>query len=1126
MSKTIVSLQVIRPGSAPDVDSDFNTKAREQVINHVKDVYGVGNVAAIGTFNTLAAKGAFKTMCTIYEVPFAQANKLSDLIPKPAEGMEVTMADIFDPSTEAYGAAADFRSAVAGNEWKKIIEGAKAIESRNKSVGVHPCGIIISSQALIDTVPLQVRQEDGLIISQWTYPELESLGLIKMDFLGLDTVDLIQHTIENIMQSGKNAPNMLELIHGPMDDAKTFAMLSRGDTIGLFQLASPGVQDLLKRMKPTSINDIIATTALFRPGPMGMNSHIKYADRKAGREEVDYVHPEFKGSPLEDILGPTFGLCVPKGTPILNSETGVYLPIEDLRPGMKTAAYNEETHELEEKTIERVVATGKKRILELRTTEGRTLRLSETHPVLTPHGYEPLGSLRPGAKLAVTPFGSALEPRKENWDKAITKEVAYQLGKEGKEISLQVGNEILRAFLVGYSENHATPESFPKRLFKSVFLRLCVPYEETESELILREESQKTSSWLTAVAITPVGEEECYDIEVEGLHNFLVDGFVVHNCVYQEQIIRIANRIAGMSLQEGDALRKAMGKKIMAKMLSMKPKFIEGGKGNGYSEEAMNMLWDTVEEFARYGFNLAHSVAYGITAYETAYLKAHYPVEFMAALISQNVGNKEKVLAFLQEAQKMGLKIGPVDVNQSQKQVAPALDPKSPYNIIYGFAGVDGVSQDTADIIIKEREENGHFKSVQDMIDRCFPLGVSNRKIYENLAKAGGFDSFGVSRRAVVENLNGLLSAAKTKDSKGSSLFDLFGEGEVTSAASIDLTGMEEYPHVKKLQMEADVVGLYLTSHPMANMGPGLSKARTSTIADLFKLQQRTTVTITAAVTEITKKILRRGGKSVVLTMDDGTGFIKAKLSREIVKSIDKKTAQERLRKLYEQGATEVPSEMETLIRDTTLVPMKDVEKNNVYTMTLVFRPERGQSPYGAMIQSISPLALADDGSLPIRMRLVYDENNEKKAQLLAKKLPKAIAERNPGKYPIFLSLISKKELRQEEGDAAYLAALDSMVEAGDEAEEELETRSSSKLWEDKGHKKAKSKNDEKKTVRSWPPKFKPEKTTLEISYDSLPYEDTGYRAAKTKKTELDIEKYLGVENYDFGVFLNELLEA
>jgi len=918
-TKKIVSLQVVKPGSNPDVDSDFNTKIREKVVNHIKDIYGVNNVASIGTFQTLAAKGSFKSLCTIYEVPFSQANKVSELIPQivkdeddPDSEDEGMLSDLYDPRSSSYSAGADFRSATSGEEWKKIIAGALAMEGRNKTTGVHPCGLVISSKPLEGVVPLNVRQNDGLVVSQWTYPQLESLGLIKMDLLGLDTVDLIQHAIENIVAAGKTPPNMVDVIHGPMDDKKVYDMLGRGESIGIFQMASDGVRDLLKRMKPTTVDDLIATTALFRPGPMAMQSHIRYADRKNGREEMSYpVHPDFKGTELETILGKTY---------------------------------------------------------------------------------------------------------------------------------------------------------------------------------------------------------------------FLV--------VYQEQILQIANRIAGMTLQEGDDLRKAMGKKIIPKMMAIKPKFVSGGEANGYSTEAMEQLWDTCAEFAKYGFNKAHSVAYGITAYQAAFLKANYPVEFMAALLAQNVGVKNKILMFLQEAQRMGLSVGSVNVNTSEVRVSPDYSRKSGYDIVYGFSGVNGVSTEISEIIIQERQRNGLFKSVQDMIDRCAPLGVSNRRIYENIAKAGGFDDFGVSRKAVVENLNGLLGVAKTKEAKGASLFDLFGENSAMESSSVDLKNQPEYPHVEKLKYEAEIIGLYLTSHPLANVGPGLSKARSTTISNLRKSSQRTTATITAAVTDVTKKIQKRtGSKSIIVTLDDGTGLISANVSKELVKGIDKQIARDRLKKLYVEGESEVPEDMEILATNSEYIARKDIEKNSVYVMSVTYQPPRGESSYGARINSIEELELSEDGSLPIRMRFVHDDETETKMSSLARKLPRSIAERNPGDYPIFVAEVSRKNRVETESDAVYKAAAEEIRHGVSTQKESQVSNGNENLWGGKST--TKKKNVSKNEGRVWPPKTPNENSATRSGrvldewgfMRGLEYVDTGLRAAKTKRTELDIEKYLGVENYDFGWFDETILE-
>ncbi|NMA68950.1 MAG: DNA polymerase III subunit alpha, partial [Desulfitobacterium sp.] len=201
IQKKIAKIEVIKAGSNPDIDSDFNTICRDSVIEMITEKYGKENTANIITFNTLAAKGAFKAMCTIYEVPFAQANKITSLIPPDVEGEPCTIEDIYNPNSDRYSEAADFRTATSDDFWKPIIAGAKEISGRNKSVGVHPCGMVISSKKLAEVIPLHVRQKDGRVITQLSYKDLEELGLIKMDILGLDTVDLIQKTIEYIQKS-------------------------------------------------------------------------------------------------------------------------------------------------------------------------------------------------------------------------------------------------------------------------------------------------------------------------------------------------------------------------------------------------------------------------------------------------------------------------------------------------------------------------------------------------------------------------------------------------------------------------------------------------------------------------------------------------------------------------------------------------------------------------------------------------------------------------------------------------------------------------------------------------------------------------------------------------------------
>lgn len=1055
-SRRIARVEIVNNGSAPDVDSDFNTEIRENALAYVTDLYGHDKVSNIITFDTLAAKGAVKAMCNIYSIPFSQANKIAALVPAPIEGRDCSLAEIYDPDSERYDEAADFRAATSTPEWEPIIAGARNIEGRNKSTGVHACGIVISAKPLHDVIPLQVRQKDGRVVSQWTYPELEEMGLIKMDFLGLDTVDLIQHSVEYIRQSGKVPPNMMHLVHGDMDDAATLKLFQDGNTIGIFQFGSEMVRNLLKSMKPTTFNDLSACTAVARPGPMNMLSHVKYADRKNGREEVDFIHPAFKGTPMEDILGDTFGLCVPRGTPVLNSTTGLHQPIETMVPGTLTPSYNHTTGQMEPKAVAHLIHTGVKDTVRIRLNGNRELHLSTTHPVLTGRGYVRAGELTPDDRVQmVDPGESALA------DLAVVLEVV-----------------------------DATPE-------------------------------------------------DCYDIEVEDNHNFVVSRAIVHNCVYQEQIIRIASDIAGMTLQEGDDLRKAMGKKKMKVMMAMRPKFFHGAMANGYPEEAVTTLWDTIAEFAKYGFNKSHSVAYAMNSYQTAWLKTHHPVEFMAALIAQNVGDKKKTLSFLREANRMGISVGTVDVNLSSERVAPDFARTSGKDILFGLGGVSNVSADAAGIVVRERGKNGLFRSVQDFVNRCMPLGLVNRKVIESLAMAGAFDSFGVSRRSVVEEATKLMGGVKTKVAQGNSLFDDFEDAE--DPTEIPLDG-PEYPHTLKLQHEADMVGLYLTGHPLEHTG---RFGNGTTIAKLLKSSRNTTVSTVASIIEIEKKSSRNGSKSYILSIDDGTDYMTARLSPEMVRSLDKYTAQQAIRKAFEEGDVEVAREFRSLALNPEVAPQEDLTLNTVYAMEVSFRPGKGDNPYNARITAMRPLVLADDGRLPVRLRFKVKGDNESQMRTLLTALPRNLGQKLPGPYPIHVVLHGNLRRASTRQDNIYRAALDEMdldlsqgrhpraeVQAWQEAEAQ-ETQSQVTLGGGTGQKKARARaKKDTGPLRPWPPATGDATVPLAQSpadiaeaVETLNYHNSGFTTAKTQAVVNAIEKYLPAENYDFGIFDPSILD-
>lgn len=905
-TKKVVGMKVVSPGSPPDIDSDFSVTAREKAVEYVTELYGKENVANIVTFGTLATKSAFKSMCTIYEVPFAQANRVASMIPDGDEGHEVTFDDIYDEDSDYYKESADFREATSGDpKWDRVITGARGIAGRVKSTGVHACGIIISAKPLTDTVPLHIRKKDGKVITQWTYQECEALGLIKMDFLGLDTVDLIQHTIEYIQKSGKDAPNMIAITQGKMDDPEVYKLFQEGHTVGVFQFGSEMVRNLLRQMKPTEFNDLAACTAVARPGPMGMNSHTMYAERKNGLAKIEALHSDFKGSPLEKILSQTYGLCI-----------------------------------------------------------------------------------------------------------------------------------------------------------------------------------------------------------------------------YQEQSMRIASEIASMTLQEGDKLRKAMGKKKHDIMMKMKPKFISGGIANGYSEEAMNKLWDVLEPFSKYAFNKSHSVAYAMNAYQAAYLKTHYPVEFIAALIAQTIDKKDKTLNNLREARRMGISMGTVNINLSDVRVSPDYSGESGFEILYGFSGVKGVSESSAEIIIKERDSGGRFTSVQDAVSRCVMAGITKKDVFINLAMAGAFDDLEPNRRKVIESIPGMLTDGRKMINHGMDLFSLAGQGAEDTFEMVDV---EDYPYVDRLRLEADMIGMYLTGHPMDRIG-GSTGLDNVSIKSLSTLKKRQKVKVVAAVSMESKNTRR--GKMVTMHLDDGTGLISTRVTDDVVKGMDKTSARNDIRSRFCRGDLSVPkTAVEKAFSDVTGLP--DVQNNGVYLLTVDVIPAwGGKGDPMTKVSSIQPVTFAHDGSLPVRVRVNYGEESglgKERASLVYRKLPGFVHRQCPGDSHLMIARYnSDKSQVSEEAFIRY--ALDIIKRDARQAERQDSSEEVSQqegLLSDDSKSVKKKPASKKKTERQWPTSVPsryaekyPAAEDIQGVVDSLEYVNTSMGVEKSEQLKILIEDKVGHENYDFGIYV------
>ncbi|MCJ7826894.1 MAG: DNA polymerase III subunit alpha, partial [Demequinaceae bacterium] len=491
----------------PDFDIDFDERRRGEVIRYVTEKYGEDKVAQIVTYGTIKAKQALKDAARVLGKPFSLGERLTKAFPEPLQGRDMSLGTAYDPTNDRYGEAQGFRTLVeADAEAKETLDLAVGLENLKRQWGVHAAGVIMSSEPLMDIIPIMRREQDGAIITQFDYPTCEALGLVKMDFLGLRNLTLLDDALDNIVVNGKS-PVVLEDL--PLEDAATFEMLGRGDTLGVFQLDGVAMRGLLRQMRPDSFEDISAVLALYRPGPMGVNSHTNYALRKNKLQKINPIHPELE-EPLREVLGPTYGLIV-----------------------------------------------------------------------------------------------------------------------------------------------------------------------------------------------------------------------------YQEQVLRVAQIVAGYSLGRADLLRKAMGKKNKEVLDKEFEPFSAGMRERDYSESAITALWEVLVPFADYAFNKAHTAAYGVLSFWTAYLKAHYPTEFMAALLTSVGADKDRTAVYLSECRRMGTTVLPPDVNVSRPNYAAVGE-----DIRFGLTAVRNVGAGVVDEIIRTREEKGAFTSFLDFLEKV-PVSACNKRTIDSLIKAG-----------------------------------------------------------------------------------------------------------------------------------------------------------------------------------------------------------------------------------------------------------------------------------------------------------------------------------------------------------------------------------------------------
>ena len=637
--------------SMPDIDLDFDERRRSEMIRYATNKYGDDRVAQIITYGTIKSKAAIKDAARVLGYPYALGERLTKALPPSIMGKDISLQGVFDKENERFGEAQEFRNIYESDpDSKTIVDMAKGLEGLKRQWSVHAAGVILSREPLIDVIPIHRREADGSIITQFDMGACEATGLLKMDFLGLRNLSVLDDCLENI-KSNQAKTIVLESLE--LSDKKTFELLSRGETIGVFQLDSAPIRALLRSMAPDSFEDISAVIALYRPGPMGVNAHNDYADRKNKRKRIEPIHPELSAA-LDEILADTYGLIV-----------------------------------------------------------------------------------------------------------------------------------------------------------------------------------------------------------------------------YQEQVMAIAQKLAGFSLGRADLLRKAMGKKNKEILDKEYVHFEEGMRNNGFSSIAIEELWKTLIPFSDYAFNRAHSAGYGVLSFWTAYLKANYPTEYMAALLTSVRDDKDKSALYLNESRRMGIKVLPPDVNFSNAEYTPGGN-----DIRFGLTAIRNIGENVVASIVKNRNEKGKYTSFSDFLAKVDQT-VCNKKTIESLIKAGAFDSLGHSRKGLMSiYLEAIDSVLEEKRAQAIGQFDLFGGANEISVNGIATLALEvsdqEWEKALLLAYEREMLGLYVSDHPLLGVEHVLRSATDTTISQILDegVVHEQIITIAGLITAVQRKVSRQGQSWAIVTVEDLEGAI------------------------------------------------------------------------------------------------------------------------------------------------------------------------------------------------------------------------------------------------------------
>jgi len=616
--------------------------------------YGLDCVYQVVTFSTIKARAAERDAARVLGYPYAVGDRIAKLMPPLIMGRDTPLGACLEHSPgheDGYKMPTELRDLYdADPDATRVIDVARGLEGLRRQDGIHAAAVVITRDPLTEYLPIQRKPEpggnleDAPIVTQYEMHGVEDLGLLKMDFLGLRNLDVLEITL-NLVENTRGVRVDIDDI--PLDDPKTFEMLRRGDTVGVFQLEGGPMRSLLRSLMPTSFEDVAALVALYRPGPMAQNWHLEYADRKNGRKPVRYPHPD-----LEEVLAPTYGLMI-----------------------------------------------------------------------------------------------------------------------------------------------------------------------------------------------------------------------------YQEQLMRVAQRLAGYTLEEADNLRKATGKKIRAQMAQERNKFVAGCVAQGHPAEFGEQIFDTIEPFADYSFNKSHSVGYGYLCYQTAYLKAHYPVEYFAALLTSVKTNKDQTAIFLNECRQLGIPVLVPDVNESESDFAIVKTLDGTEAIRFGLSAVRNVGEGVVVHLVAAREEGGPFTDFYDFCDRVDPQALNKRTV-ESLIRAGAFDSLGHPRQGLVLVFEQIIEQAVTRRrERDAGIMSLFGDGGGDSSVGsfTDRIAIPdaEFARSQRLAFEKEMLGLYVSEHPLMGAERALRRHADTTLAEFRELREGEVRSVAGIVTSLARKYTRRGELMATFVLED-----------------------------------------------------------------------------------------------------------------------------------------------------------------------------------------------------------------------------------------------------------------